>query len=265
MPNSSVVYYLLKLDKWPFISSSMLVRETASSLSLKEKSSLLGGEWWSWMKVAAWVPDGSPHHISRWKLAPTISSNSLNQKGGLEMFVDRWTDRWMEGQVYLQDEGLVPYRVQSLDLDVSLVNSVQWHSIFYDRFRGLSPGLVCPTLIFILHYGQQAVRVTEAYSKHTEDQKAQLEMKNKMGPGWYQTVVASEHVFHSLLSFFHSVTVTDTCFLLIWYSCCNMSVLSDATTHLWPVIGAEVLLCEVPHDCTAPELLACFVGSAWCC
>lgn len=51
----------------------------------------------------------------------------------------------------------------------------------------------------------------------------------------------------SFVSFFHSVTVVDKCFLLMLYSIpllmyCNMSFSTNVTTHS--------RLCELPQDCT---------------
>lgn len=63
-----------------------------------------------------------------------------------------------------QDEGLVPYRVQSLLLYISLEDFVIGGSILHDRFGGFGSRATCSALLLVLQDGQQAVWITETWN-----------------------------------------------------------------------------------------------------
>lgn len=62
------------------------------------------------------------------------------------------------------DEGLVPYRVQSLLLNISLVDFVIGGGILHNRFGGFGSGATCSALLLVLQDGQQAVWITETWN-----------------------------------------------------------------------------------------------------
>lgn len=62
------------------------------------------------------------------------------------------------------DEGLVPYRVQSLLLYIGLVDFVIGGGILHNRFGGFGSGATCSALLLVLQDGQQAVWITETWN-----------------------------------------------------------------------------------------------------
>lgn len=62
-----------------------------------------------------------------------------------------------------QDEGLVPYGVQSLFLHSSLADFVVRRGVLDDRLGGFGSGLTRAALLLVLQDGQQAVGITETW------------------------------------------------------------------------------------------------------
>lgn len=128
-------------------------------------------------KQTKWISGCFSHHISRWKLAPMMSSNSLNKKTTTKSKKISKTLRKCKFQLLLWDinryldsqyKGLVPDGVQSLLLYICLANLIIWYSVLYHRFTRFWSGLACPILFFVHQYGQQAVWVAKTCSKTPE-------------------------------------------------------------------------------------------------
>lgn len=148
--------YLLKLEKLVVISSNFWVSDTSSSLSLlKQRGDVLSFVSWK-MRSEGWVffshttfQGGSWH--PQCLQTPWRIKNTMTQKQ---------VDPLKKCTSISQYKCFVPNWVESLLLDVGLMDLIVRHGVLDHVFNGLGSGTTCAPFFFVLQYGQQAVGVT---------------------------------------------------------------------------------------------------------